>query len=166
MTTDLYTAKEKSAVREKLLKEQGGCCAITKQPLPLSQSVTDHAHDSELLVRGVLSRQSNSLLGVIENGWKRYLGWWFSGSISEFLRQCADYLEREPDKRYRHDAWLKRVQIDFSSLNESSKKDVLQYMNQPQGANATERKKFFKNALMTRQFTFEEIKNLIKEKKG
>lgn len=165
-TIDLYNAKAKAEVRDLLLKEQNNTCAITGLPLERKDSVLDHRHDGEVLVRGVLSRQSNSVLGVIENGWKRYLGWWYSGTISEFLRQAADYLDRPKDTRWRHDSWLKRLSIDFNTLNESSKKEVLQYMQQPQGANATERKKSFKSALMTRQFTFEEIKNLIKEKKG
>ena len=164
-TVELYNAKDKSEVRDKLLKEQGGKCALTGLPLDKSQSVLDHAHDNEMFVRGVISRQSNSLLGVIENGWKRYMQWWYNGTISDFLRQCAQYLEKKPDSRYRHDHWIRESQTLFNSLPEGDKKAVLEALGQHQGNNATERKKLFRRALMTRKFTYDQVKAMIEERK-
>ena len=161
----LYSPADVKEVREKLLKEQRNKDILTGMPLEAKDAVCDHNHDTQY-VRGVLHRQCNAVTGKIENLWNRYLSWWYTGTLQDFLRQVADYLDRKPDTRFIHPGFLKKLQTMFNTLNESSKKDVLQYMNQPQGANATERKKLFKNALMTRQFTFEEIKNLIKEKKG
>lgn len=166
MTVELYNPKDKSEVRDKLLREQGGRCALTKLPLDKSQSVTDHAHDDEMFVRGVISRSSNSLLGVIENGYRRYMAWWYSGTLPDFLRQCAEYLERPKDTRYRHDQWLKKLGILYNTLNEAGKKEVLQSMNQHQGNNATERKALFRKALLTKKFTYEDTWNLINETKG
>ena len=164
-THDLYTTKDKTSVREFLLKEQLGKCALTGLPLDKSQSVLDHAHDDNMFVRGVISRQSNSLLGVIENGWKRYMQWWYNGTISDFLRQCAQYLEKKPDSRYRHDHWIRKSQTLFNTLPEGDKKAVLEALGQSQGGNSAERKKLFKKALMQRKFTYEEVKNLIQERK-
>ena len=164
-TKDLYNAKDKTLVRELLLKEQMDKCALTGLPLDKSQSVLDHVHDDDMFVRGVISRQSNSLLGVIENGWKRYMQWWYTGTISDFLRQCAQYLEKKPDSRYRHDHWLRKVQTMFNTLSEGDKKAVLEALGQSQGGNSTERKRLFKKALNTKQFTFEQIKGLIQERK-
>lgn len=165
MTRDLYNPKDKAEVRDLLLKEQDYKCALTGLPLDKSQSVLDHAHDNEMFVRGVISRQSNSLLGVIENGWKRYMQWWYNGTISDFLRQCAQYLEKKPDSRYRHDHWIRKSQTLFNTLPEGDKKVVLEALGQSQGGNSTERKKLFKKALNTKQFTFEQIKGLIQERK-
>jgi len=165
MTRELYSPKDKAEVRDLLLKEQGNKCALTGLPLDKSQAILEHAHDDEMFVRGVTSRAANSLLGVIENNFKRYMSWWFSGTISEFLRQCATFLERPHDKRFRHDQWLKKSGILFNKLPEGQKKEVLHLLGQPQGSNATERKKLFRSALMTRKFTFAEVKKLIQERK-
>ena len=164
-TIDLYNPKEKSAVRERLLKEQGNVCAITKLPLTLSDSVLEHAHDKEMFVRGVVSRQANSCLGVIENAWKRYLQWWYSGTISEFLRQVADYLELPKDKRYRHDQWVEKIQTRFNNLPEGLKRGVLQNLGEGEGGNSIERKKMFKSVIMRRKHTFEELVKLIDKQK-
>lgn len=164
-TKDLYNAKDKTLVRELLLKEQMNKCALTGLPLDKSQSVLDHAHDDDMFVRGVISRQSNSLLGVIENGWKRYTQWWYTGTISDFLRQCAQYLEKKPDSRYRHDHWLKKAQTMFNTLSEGDKKAVLEALGKSQGGNSTERKKLFKKALLTRKFSYDQVKTMIEERK-
>ena len=166
MIRELYNPKDKAEVRDLLLKEQLGKCALTGLPLDKSQSVLDHEHDDDMFVRGVISRQSNSILGVIENGWKRYMQWWYNGTISDFLRQCARYLDRKPDFRYRHDQWLKKSMILFNKLPEGQKKEILHLLGQPQGSNATERKKYFRSALMTRKFSYEQVKKLIQERKN
>ena len=83
----------------------------------------------------------------------------------DFLRQAADYLEKEDDERYLHPGWLRKSQAMFNTLQEGDKKAVLEALGQRQGGNSTERKKLFKNALNTKQFTFEQIKGLIQERK-
>lgn len=165
-TSDLYNAKEKALVRDILLKEQSNTCALTGLPLDKTHSVLDHGHDDDMFVRGVISRQSNSMLGVIENGWSRYMKWWYKGTVSDFLRQCAQYLERKPDFRYRHDQWLSKCSTMFNSLNEQGKKDTLEKLGQPTGSNATERKTLFRKALLTRKFSYNTVKDLIHQKKG
>ena len=165
MTKDLFNPKDKAGVRDFLLKEQNNTCAITGLPLEKKDSVLEHRHDDQMFVRGVASRSANSLLGVFENGFRRYLSWCYKGTLSDFLRQCAAYLERPVDKRFRHDDWLKKSTIKFKSLNEGSKKTILHKLGQPQGNNATERAKLFRKALMTRQFTFEQIQKLIQTEK-
>lgn len=165
MTRELYTPKDKAEVRDLLLKEQNNKCAITGLPLSKSEAVLEHRHDDEMFVRGVASRAANSALGVFENAWRRYLQWWFNGSLSDFLRQCASYLEQPVDKRFRHDQWLKKSMILFNKLPEGSKKEVLHLIGQPQGNNATERRKLFRKGLMTRQFTYEQVKQMINNSK-
>ena len=161
----LYTPTDVAKVRKLLYDEQGGKDALTGLDLDYKQSVTDHNHKTQY-VRGILHRQCNAVLGKIENLWTRYLSYWYEGTLSEFLRRAADYIERPDDTRYIHPGFLKRLQTLFNSLPEGGKKAVLEALGQSQGGNSTERKKLFKTALMQRKFTYDQIKKLINEKKG
>ena len=161
----LYTPADVKKVRESLYKEQEGKDALTQLELPLDKLCLDHNHSTQY-VRGVLHRQINCALGKLEGVHTRYLSYWYSGSLPEFLRQAADYLERGDDERYIHPGFLKKLSSMYNTLNEAGKKDVLQCMNQQQGANATERKAIFKKALLTKKFTYEDTRNLINQKKG
>jgi len=163
-TVHLYTPKDVQKVREQLLKEQKGCDKLTGLKIPPKQAVTDHNHQTQF-VRGVLHRQSNVVLGKIENLWTRYLSYWYEGTLADFLRQAADYIEKPDDTRFVHPGWLKKSQTMFNSLSEGSKKAVLGSLGQTQGGNGSERKILFKKALMTRQFTFEEVQKLIQTEK-
>ena len=73
----LYTTKDVQKVREQLYREQEGIDPITKLPIPDKQKVLDHGHSNHY-VRAVLHRQTNAVLGKIENLWTRYLSWWFT----------------------------------------------------------------------------------------
>ena len=161
----LYTPADVKKVRESLYKEQEGKDALTQLELPLDKLCLDHNHSTQY-VRGVLHRQINCALGKLEGVHTRYLSYWYSGSLPEFLRQAADYLERGDDERYIHPGFLKKLSSMYNTLNEAGKKDVLQCMNQPQGNNATERKALFRRALLSKKFTYEDTRNLINETKG
>lgn len=56
-------------LRERLLSEQTGCCALCQQPV-LDNAVLDHCHKTGV-IRGVLHRGCNALLGKIENNMPR-----------------------------------------------------------------------------------------------
>ena len=60
---------EIATYRQTQLIKQGGLCALCKQHI-LDDAVLDHDHSSGL-VRSVLHRGCNSLLGKIENNMKR-----------------------------------------------------------------------------------------------
>lgn len=70
MVTKLKTTEVKK-VREALLARQGGRCALTGYPLDPADAVLDHCHATGH-VRATLHRGVNSLLGKIENNYKRY----------------------------------------------------------------------------------------------
>ena len=165
MTKDLYTIADKKEVREFLTKEQNNLCAITNLPIDTKQHILEHAHDENMYVRGVTSRQANSALGVIERVWLRYLKWWYNGTLSEFLRQCADYLERPHDIRWRHDMWIKKVKTEFNKLKESQKDAVLLALGQIAGKNGVERKKLFQRMLLTRNHSYDTIRTTINNAK-
>ena len=67
-------------------------CPITSADM--EDCVVDHSHDTGR-VRGVLHRQSNVLLGKIENAWKRYVQKSSAVQLPEALRNMADYLEKD-----------------------------------------------------------------------
>ena len=60
---------EVKPLRERLLLEQTGCCALCQQPVS-DDAVLDHCHKTGI-IRGVLHRGCNALLGKIENNMSR-----------------------------------------------------------------------------------------------
>lgn len=65
-------------------------CPLTRAVM--DDVVVDHCHETGL-VRDVLHRQSNVLLGKIENAWKRYAQKSAQVPLPDVLRNIADYLE-------------------------------------------------------------------------
>lgn len=165
-TEDLFTATDVKRVRDLLYKEQHGLCKLTGIELESNKAVLDHLHDNEQLVRGVLHRFGNTTLGKIENLHKRYLSFWYPGTLSDFLRQCADYIEKEPDSRFRHNGWIKKVQTLFNSLSEGQKNQALAEFNVHGCKNATERKKSFKEVVLSRKFSYNQIRAVLLQVKG
>lgn len=157
---DLYTQDDVKKVRLQLIKEQDGKCLITGLPTDTKDFALDHAHDDSQLVRGAVNKHCNMSLGKLENISKRYL-WWYPHSLSTFLRQCADYLDRKPDTRFRHPGWRKKVQTAFNKLNSKQQDQVLVNLGSTKGKNPAERKKLFQKALLTRKFSFDTIINVI-----
>lgn len=160
----LYTTKDVARVRDKLKKEQNGIDPITRLEIPDKQSVLDHCHDSQF-VRAVLHRQTNAVLGKIENLWTRYLSWWFTGTLPDFLRGCADYIEKEHPKEYLHPSFIKHLQIQFNKLNEKQKQNVLSYFGEQNGCNAVQRKLNFKKFVLKRTHSMKEILEVIQKEK-
>lgn len=161
MTEDLFTSKDIARIRALLLKEQGNVCAITKLPLKPIDTHTDHAHDNEQLIRGAVNKHANMLLGKLENLQLRYLNHWYPHTLSMFLRQCADYLDRPPDKRWRHIGWIAKAVTMFNKLKVSQQNKVLEQLNQPLGSNITQRRKLFRKAIASRKYTRDSIYELL-----
>ena len=164
-TVDLYNTADVKKVREQLTKEQDNKCAVTGLDIPTKQHVLDHAHDDTQFVRGVLHRQVNAFAGKAENAYTRLIAWWYPNDLPTLLRECADYLEKQPDGRYRHNGWIKKVNTEFNKLKEAHKDVVLVALGQTKGKNGAERKKLFQRAVLTREFTYDTIRALILELK-
>ena len=160
----LYTTKDVARVRDKLKQEQNNLDPITGLEIPDKQSVLDHCHDSQF-VRAVLHRQTNAVLGKIENLWTRYLSWWYVGTLSEFLRGCADYIEKEHPKEYLHPAFIKSLQVQFNKLNEKQKQNVLSHYGLENGCNTKERRLIFKKFILKRTHSMNEILEVIQKEK-
>lgn len=164
---DLYNAADVKKVKEILLKEQNGKCAISKQAFPSTDFHTDHKHDDEQFVRAALYKQSNMMLGKIENLYIRYLAFWYKGTLPEFLRQCADYIE-DTDRqipRWRHPGWLAKAKTKFNKLNVLQQNFVLTELESKTGKNLTERKKLFAKAIMRRDLGYNTISEILNKAK-
>lgn len=164
MPKQLYTTKDVQQVRESLLKQQEGKDLITGLLIPETQAVLDHDHDTQF-VRGVLHRQSNAVLGKLENMYTRYLGWWYKGTLSDFLRGCADYLDREQPQDYIHPAFVKYLQVQFNKLSEPQKKAVLMHFNSEVGTNGKQRKVLFQKVILRKENTMQEFLEIINKEK-
>ena len=110
----LSTKKEQDTYRAKLIKEQGGKCAITG--LSLRKPVLDHCHGSGRC-RGIIENDLNRLIperDAVRYGVKLK-------DLPTRLRQMADYLERSPT-RYLHLSGAPKPKIlTLKSYNQLSK---------------------------------------------
>lgn len=163
MTVDLYNTTDVKYVREQLTKEQNNKCLVTGLDIPPKQHVLDHAHDDNQLVRGVLHRQVNAFLGKAENAFMRLMQWWYPNDLPTLMRECADYLEREEDTRFRHNGWIKKINTQFNKLKESDKDRVLELMGLEKGKNGAERKKLFQKGILTKEYDYVTIRTFIGE---
>lgn len=161
MTKDLYTAADVKKVKEQLLSEQSNRCAITGMVFDPKDFHTDHRHDDEQLVRGALYKQGNMVLGKLENLWIRYLAYWYNGTLQDFLRQSADYLDLPKDKRWRHPGWIKKAKTAFNKLPSKSQDRVLELLGCTKGKNLADRKKLFAKVAMDRSLGYEKIMKAI-----
>ena len=62
---------EIASTRAQMLEAQLGRCRLCRLPLPASKAVLDHDHETGI-VRAVLHSGCNSLLGKVENNYRRY----------------------------------------------------------------------------------------------
>lgn len=64
-------SREVAEVRAELLNKQSGRCAVCQLPIAKGKEVLDHDHSTGA-IRGVLHAGCNSLLGKVENNYRRY----------------------------------------------------------------------------------------------
>lgn len=167
-TIDLYTPTDVKKVRQQLIEEQDFKCKLTQVATAVKDYHCDHKHDDNQLVRGALHKSCNMALGKLENIYARYLGYWYPNDLPTFLRQAADYIEhfeKEPDTRYRHVGWIRKINTRFSQLSESQKKSLLQSLGQPEGKNSKERRELFRKSVLSREHGFEKLTEMINKLK-
>ena len=162
----LYNAKDVKRIRDEFVKRQNGIDPILKERFK-EVAVLDHCHSSQH-VRAALNRNCNAFEGKVVNAYVRCLKWLTDKPLSEILRNLADYYEdqeRVMHKNPLHPAWIKRVNIEFNKLTEGSKRLVLKELGQLEGGNGTERKRLFQKAVLTKEHTFDKLKEVIERNK-
>ncbi len=162
----LYNPKDVKRIRDEFVKRQNGIDPILKERFK-EVAVLDHCHSSQH-VRAALNRNCNAFEGKVVNAYVRCLKWLTDIPLPEILRNLADYYEdqeRVMHKNPLHPAWIKRVNIEFNKLTEGSKRLVLKELGQPEGGNGTERKKLFQRAVLTKEHTFDKLKEVIERNK-
>lgn len=163
---DLYTPKDVKGIRDKLLELQEGDCAILGQVPDDRSFVLDHIHDSEQLVRGVLERECNAFVGVIENAHRRHLAYWVSTPLPDLLRAVASYLENCTGHPIRHPGWIKKVKVAFNKLNSKQQEFVIKSLghNKPT-KNIVDRRKVFAKLVLDRTLGFDVIMEVLNKAK-
>jgi hypothetical protein len=156
----LYTSADIKRVREEIFNNQNAKCALTGIDITNKDAVLDHDHKNNY-VRAVLHRQSNAVLGKIENLYTRYLSWWYNGSLSDFLRQVADYLDVNHPKLHVHPGWMKKVKTTFNKLKAADKDKVLILLGSDSQVNETKRKETFSKILLKRHHDYDTIVNIL-----
>ena len=103
MVSRKLTRGQVRSVSLKILKEQGGVCALTGKPIDISAKAgansmcLDHDHRTGY-VRGVLSRGANGAEGKVYNAIARWAGYGMNDveGVCQFLENMAAYLRKEP----------------------------------------------------------------------
>ncbi|KAB3178400.1 hypothetical protein F9047_10645 [Escherichia coli] len=94
LSKDKWVSGSKSiaAYRDQLLLEQGGLCAILREPM--ADPCLDHDHyDGKC--RGVIGSTLNLFEGGVQKLWSKHMEGKTGLTMSETLRRLADYLERD-----------------------------------------------------------------------
>lgn len=81
------------------LERQNNCCSLCGEPLTIEEAVLDHCHTTGVL-RGVLHRGCNALLGKIENNMPRNRV--NLGRLSNIANNLIKYLTDDPISEYLH----------------------------------------------------------------
>lgn len=89
---------EVKPLREKLLQDQKGCCCLCQQ-LIIDDAVLDHDHKTGV-IRGVLHRGCNSLLGKIENNMPRSRV--DLGRLAKLAENLISYMVADPKTERLH----------------------------------------------------------------
>lgn len=107
--------KDIKKYREELLKLQKNKDPITG--MSISRACLDHSH-KDGLCRQVLDFQTNTFLGKVENGFKRYISWNNPGiKLSIVLRKMADYIDLDYNESLYHPEHLKKLCRSFNTKN-------------------------------------------------
>lgn len=95
--------REVAEIRAELHGAQAGRCAVCKLLVKDKDAVLDHDHSTGV-VRAVLHRGCNAVLGKIENNYRRY----GVPNLAAFLNGVAGYLQRHatPQTSYLHPTHL------------------------------------------------------------
>lgn len=135
--------------REKHCQDE---CPLTRAVM--DDVVVDHCHRTGL-VRDVLHRQSNVLLGKIENAWKRYAQKSAQAELPDVLRNIADYLE-EGCTDILHPYGATQLAKRFSAKKKSEQEKILLDMGVTpvdiEGLNSTNRAKMYRKTITKNKY--------------
>jgi len=155
----LFTPSEVKEERKRLFKLQNEIDPILKKKIDFKDSVCDHDHNTQYC-RATLHRQTNAFEGLVFNAYVRCLKWVSDETLSNILRNLADYLEKDYSNNAIHPGHIKKICTMFNSLTEKQKETILQSMHET-GSNSKQRKEIFKKLVLSRLYSYEFLKESI-----
>lgn len=168
MTRVLRTATDVKKLRQELIKKQNNLDGILYTSLDGRLPALDHNHSNQK-VRAVLSTEMNRYLGLLEQGYARYLKWWLKDyDLPGVLRVSADYLEYHQTDRTNiwHPDWIKKACTKFNKLKAHDQLICLKTLGLKEyNPNLEGRKKAFKKYCQSKALP-EEVFKLLQEKEN
>ena len=165
MIKSLYNAKEIKEFKESQIEKQNGIDPILGTSFPKGNICQDHDHFSQHC-RGALHFQTNAWEGKCVNAYVRCLRWLTDVPLPTLLRNLATYLEQDYSENPYHNGWIKCVKTMFNALNAKQQNQVLVKLDFPEGSNPAKRKELFAKVILTREFSFAILRDVILQVKG
>ena len=136
----IKNSEEAAVYRDALAIKQNNIDPITKSTL--IDKVLDHQHFGDQKCRGVLNRNTNTFEGRVYNTWIRYIKNYTDLSLSEVLRNLADYLEEDYSSNKIHHTAIVVDTNKFKSLPSLDQRYLLENLKILEiGKNQVERTK-------------------------
>jgi hypothetical protein len=145
MKKRLKNPQEAAKYRNALLTQQNNIDPITKELI--TDAVLDHQHFGDQLCRAVLDRTVNSFEGKVQNSYNRYIKHLTSRTLSEILRNLADYLEQDYTANAIHHTAIDTDVRAFKSLSAEKQKEILEGISVQPKSNSVERSKQARKAI-------------------
>ena len=160
MQKRLKNSQEAAKYRDTLLAQQSKIDPITKSSI--TDPVLDHQHYGDQKCRAVLERTVNSFEGKVYNAYLRYVKHHTDLTISDILRNLADYLESDYSNNAIHHTAIDTDVRVFKQLPAESQKEILQSININPESNTLKRAKQARKAIRENKLDVQ----IIYKKKG
>jgi len=157
MNNRLKNPADAAKYREQLLQKQHKIDPITQTEI--KDAVLDHQHFGEQRCRAVLERTVNSFEGKVFNAYQQYVKHHTDLSISDILRNLADYLEKDYSNNAIHHTAIDTDVRAFKQLTSSTQKEILESININPETNALKRAKQIRKAIRENKLDSQVIYN-------
>lgn len=156
----LKNSKDITEYRNQLIKEQNNIDPIILEEI--KAPCLDHCHITGV-VRQVLDREVNCLLGKIENAFRRYLGHKTKKPLVDVLENVIKYLKQDYTQNPLHPTSVKVELRPFRRLKAQKQIKILESLNQNPKSTLKGRVQQIRKLIIKNVISSGTLKNLCKE---